>query len=75
MIANETLGYYIGRTYLFLIRAGCIAKHVRFRYPQQNQPDCSSRSSEFVAPTLLSLTERTIVEPTAKLELNGGRSH
>jgi len=36
MIANETLGYYIGRTYLFLVRAGCKEKHVRFR---QHLPD------------------------------------
>ena len=30
-IANETLGYFIGRTYLFLLRAGCKAEHIRFR--------------------------------------------
>ncbi|KAL1523968.1 hypothetical protein AB1Y20_018884 [Prymnesium parvum] len=36
MIANETLGYYIGRTYLFLLRAGCRGEHVRFR---QHLPD------------------------------------
>ena len=36
MIANETLGYFIARTYLFLVRAGCKAEHVRFR---QHLPD------------------------------------
>ena len=36
MIANETLGYFIGRTYLFLLRAGCLAEHIRFR---QHLPD------------------------------------
>jgi len=36
MIANETLGYFIARTYLFLIRAGCKAPHLRFR---QHLPD------------------------------------
>ena len=36
MIANETLGYFIARTYLFLIRAGCKADHIRFR---QHLPD------------------------------------
>ena len=36
MIANETLGYYIGRTYLFLLRSGCLAPHIRFR---QHLPD------------------------------------
>jgi len=30
-IANETLGFYIGRTYEFLLRAGIRPKHVRFR--------------------------------------------
>jgi len=30
-IANETLGYYVGRTYLFLERAGVSIEHVRFR--------------------------------------------
>jgi len=30
-IANETLGYYIGRCYMFLERAGVNMKHVRFR--------------------------------------------
>ena len=36
MIANETLGYFIARTYLFLVRAGCRAEHLRFR---QHLPD------------------------------------
>ena len=36
MIANETLGYFIARTYLFLLRAGCREGHVRFR---QHLPD------------------------------------
>ena len=36
LIANETLGYFIARTYLFLLRAGCSAEHVRFR---QHLPD------------------------------------
>jgi len=30
-IANETLGYFIGRTYLFLERAGVRPAHIRFR--------------------------------------------
>ena len=30
-MANETLGYYLGRIYLFLIRAGVKAEHLRFR--------------------------------------------
>ena len=36
MIANETLGYFVARTYLFLVRAGCKPAHVRFR---QHLPD------------------------------------
>ena len=36
VVANETLGYFIGRTYLFLLRAGCKAEHIRFR---QHLPD------------------------------------
>jgi len=36
IIANQTLGYFIGRTFLFLVRAGCKAEHVRFR---QHLPD------------------------------------
>ena len=36
IVANETLGYFIGRTYEFLLRAGCRAEHVRFR---QHLPD------------------------------------
>ena len=36
MIANETLGYFIARTYLFLLRAGCRAENLRFR---QHLPD------------------------------------
>lgn len=35
-IANETLGYFIARTFLFLVRAGCLAEHIRFR---QHLPD------------------------------------
>ena len=36
MVANETLGYFVARTYLFLLRAGCKAEHLRFR---QHLPD------------------------------------
>ena len=36
MVANETLGYFIARTYMFLLRAGCKAEHLRFR---QHLPD------------------------------------
>ena len=36
MIANETLGYFIARTFLFLVRAGCKPAHIRFR---QHLPD------------------------------------
>jgi len=36
MVANETLGFFIGRTYLFLVRAGCKPEHIRFR---QHLPD------------------------------------
>ena len=35
-VANETLGFFIGRTYQFLVRAGCKAEHIRFR---QHLPD------------------------------------
>jgi|TARA_B100000524_G_scaffold16058_2_gene8593 glycyl-tRNA synthetase len=35
-VANETLGYFIGRTYQFLLRVGCLPEHVRFR---QHLPD------------------------------------
>lgn len=31
MIENETLGYFIGRTYLFLIGCGIKADKLRFR--------------------------------------------
>jgi len=37
IIANETLGYFIGRTFLFLVRAGCSAKHIRFRQHLANE--------------------------------------
>merc|ERR1719235_2239112 len=30
-VNNETLGYFIVRTYLFLISVGCKADHIRFR--------------------------------------------
>ena len=49
MVANETLGYFIGRTYQFLLRAGCKAEHVRFR--QHLPPPLSpSASPRFTAP-------------------------
>lgn len=35
-VANETLAFFIGRTYLFLVRAGCRADNIRFR---QHLPD------------------------------------
>jgi glycyl-tRNA synthetase len=35
-VANETLAFFIARTYLFLVRAGCRAEHIRFR---QHLPD------------------------------------
>jgi len=31
MVNNQTLGYFMSRTYLFLISIGCKAQHVRFR--------------------------------------------
>ncbi len=30
-MANETLGYYLGRTHQFLLKAGINAEHLRFR--------------------------------------------
>ena len=35
-VANETLAFFIGRTYLFLVRAGCRPENIRFR---QHLPD------------------------------------
>ena len=32
VIANETLGYFIGRTHLFLLRVGINPKRMRFRW-------------------------------------------
>ena len=37
IIANETLGYFIGRTFQFLVRAGCSAEHIRFRQHLANE--------------------------------------
>ena len=36
IIANETLAFFMGRTYQFLVRAGCLPGHIRFR---QHLPD------------------------------------
>ena len=40
IIANETLAYFIGRTYLFLKRVGIDSKRLRFRqhlFPDENK--------------------------------------
>jgi glycyl-tRNA synthetase len=37
IIANETLGYFIGRTYLFLIESGIKTDKIRFRQHMQNE--------------------------------------
>jgi len=52
MIDNETLGFFIGRTYLFLLRVGIKPKHMRFRQHLQTEMahyacDCWDGEIEF----------------------------
>ena len=37
LVANETLGYYIGRIYLFLVRVGVSPRWLRFRQHMGNE--------------------------------------
>lgn len=37
MVANETLGYYIGRIYLFMVRVGVNRRWLRFRQHMGNE--------------------------------------
>jgi glycyl-tRNA synthetase len=37
MIANETVGYFMGRTYLFLLRVGIKRERLRFRQHLKNE--------------------------------------
>ena len=68
MVANETLAYFMARTYLFLLRVGCLAEHVRFRQHLPDEMAHYGETTTTAAAAATAITTTTAAAPAGRVQ-------